>query len=76
MTIHRALENSAFSPEEIERMVVAYEQALSALALKNRDDAATRVVAQKIIQIARSGERDPVQICTRAVEELGISRAA
>lgn len=76
MPIRRLLKNSAFSPEEIEFLVLAYEKALSVLALKSRDDFATRTVAKKIIKVAQAGERDPEQICRRAVEELGISRAA
>jgi hypothetical protein len=74
MTIRQLLENSAFGPEEIERLVVAYEQALSVFALKDRDDFATRVIARKIIKVAQTGERDAEQICQRAIAEL--SRAA
>ena len=76
MAIHRLLENSAFGPEEIEAIVIAYEKALSVLALKNGDDPATRIVAKKIIKVAQTAERDPEQICQRAIEELEISRAA
>lgn len=76
MVIHRLLENSAFGPEDIETIVVAYEKALSALALKNGDDPATRIVAKKIIKVAQTAERDPEQICRRAIEELEIYRAA
>jgi hypothetical protein len=76
MAIHRLLENSAFGPEEIERMVLAYEQVAAALVLKNREGPVIRIVAQKIIEIVRIGELDPDQICKRAIEELGIARAA
>jgi hypothetical protein len=59
-----------FGDEEVESMVIAYEQALSALALKCRDDPATRLVAEKIIKVAQMGERDPEEICRRALAEL------
>lgn len=74
--IYRLLENQAFGPEEIKRLVSAYEKALRVLALKSRDDAATQLVAKKIIKIAQTGERDPARICRRAIAELAISRAA
>jgi hypothetical protein len=76
MAIHRLLESSVLGPEEIETIVIAYEKALSALALKSRDDPATRIIAKKIIKVAQTAERDPEQICRRAIEELGISHAA
>jgi hypothetical protein len=32
----------------------------------------TELVAAKIIQVTRMGERDPPRICARALQELGI----
>ena len=65
-----ALEGRTSGPEEVERMVIAYEKALSVLALKRGDDPANRLVAEKIIKVAQMGERDPEQICRRAIAEL------
>lgn len=76
MAIHRLLENSAFGPEEIERLVLAYEKVLAALSLKSRDDPATRIIAKKVIKVAQTGDLDPEQISRRAIAELGTSRAA
>ena len=76
MAIHRVLERCTFSPEEIEVIASAYEDTVTALGFTNCENPATRVVAQKIMQIARSGERNPVRIRTQAIAELGISRAA
>jgi hypothetical protein len=59
MAIHRLLENSAFGPEEIEAMVVAYEKALSAFALKSGDYPAARLVAKKIIKVAPDSRARP-----------------
>jgi hypothetical protein len=64
------LEGRAFGSEEVERMVIAYEKALSTLALESGDDPANRLVAEKIIKVAQTGERDLEQICRRAVAEL------
>jgi hypothetical protein len=75
MAIHHLLDSFAFGPEEIQYVVKAYDDALSVLGLASRDDPATRLLAKKIIQIARTGERDPIKIRKRAIEKLGTSRA-
>jgi hypothetical protein len=62
MTIHRLLQNTPLEPEDIERLVTAYEQTLRALDLTERDDPLTQAVAKKIIEIGQSGIRDPEQI--------------
>jgi hypothetical protein len=74
MVIHRRFESFAFRPEEVQCIGKAYDDALSALGLVSRDDPATRLVAKKIIEIAQTGERDPIKIRRRAIEKLGTSR--
>lgn len=72
MAIYRLLERSSFGPRDVERMIAAYEDALRVLHLVNRTDPVTEIVAKKIIEVARTGERDPAAIRARAIEELGI----
>jgi len=72
MAINRLLQEAAFSPEDIVRMTAAYEVALRLLGLTDRNDPVTEIVAKKIIEITRNGERDPPRICSRAILELGI----
>jgi hypothetical protein len=71
MTIHRLLKNTTFGPEEIERLVTAYEMTLRRLGLKDRSDPITLLVAEKIIAVARLGIEDPAEISELAVKELG-----
>jgi hypothetical protein len=71
MTIHRLLRNTTFGPEEIARLVTAYEQTLRALGLKDRNDPITLLVAEKIIAIGRLGIENPAEISKLAVRELG-----
>ena len=71
MTIHRLLRNTTFGPEEIARLVTAYEQTLRALRLKDRNDPITLLVAEKIIAIGRLGIEEPTEISKLAVKELG-----
>jgi hypothetical protein len=73
MAICRLLQNSAFAPEDIGPLVAAYENCLRILGLADRSDPITQLIAKKIIEIGRTGMRDPVQIGRLALEEIGIS---
>jgi hypothetical protein len=71
MAIYRLLQNTAFGPDDIERLVKAYEQTLRALGLKDRNDPITQLVAEKIIAVGRLGIEDPAEISQLALKELG-----
>ena len=71
MTIYRLLKDTAFGPEEIERLVTAYEETLRALGLKDRSDPITQFVAEKIVAVGRLGIEDPAEISKLALKELG-----
>ena len=75
MAIYRLLQNSAFAPEDIDRLVAAYEDCLRILNVADRSDPVTERLAKKIIEIGQAGMRDPVQIGRLALKELGISNA-
>ena len=70
MPITRLLQDTAFGPDEIAVLVAAYEDALRALSLINRPDLATEMVAKKIIELAKQGERDPVRLRERVIEAV------
>ena len=46
MAIYKLIQNTAFEPEDVERLVTAYEQTLRALRLKDRSDPITQLVAE------------------------------
>ena len=71
MPIYRLLQNMPLGPDEIGRLVVAYEQTLNALGLKDRSDPITQLVARKIIEIGQTGVRDASQLASIAIRELG-----
>jgi hypothetical protein len=75
MTMQRLLKDTTFGPEEIERLVAAYEETLRALGLKDRSDPITQLVAEKIIAVGRLGIEDPAEISKVALKELGIEAA-
>jgi hypothetical protein len=71
MATYRLQQNAPLGPEEIGRLVAAYQQTLRTLGLKDRSDPITRLVARRIIDIAQTGVRDSAQLATIAIEQLG-----
>jgi hypothetical protein len=55
MTMHGLIQNLAFNQDDIERLVAAYEEALRAIHISDRDDPINEVVAQRILEGARAG---------------------
>jgi hypothetical protein len=70
MTINCLIQNLAFNQDDIERLAAAYEQALLALHISDRDDPINKVIAQRIIEGARAGVRDPIALSKMAVKDL------
>ena len=65
-----------FGPDEIEVMTTAYEAALIEVAVADRNDPMTELVAKSIVNVAATGERDPRVVMERALNALGIRRPA
>jgi hypothetical protein len=72
MAIRALIQQHSFAPEDITRLVTAFEEALGALGLANRDDPATMLVAHKIIELATQGERDPIRLRDAVVKALSV----
>jgi hypothetical protein len=72
MTMHRLIQNLAFDQDDIERLSAAYEDALRALEISDRDDRITEIIAQRIIEASRRGVRDPVDLCAMAIKDLRV----
>jgi hypothetical protein len=72
VAIQRLLREASFGPDDIRLLTAAYEGTLDLLRLLDRTDPVTELIAAKIIQVYRMGERDPPRICARAIKELGI----
>jgi len=73
MAIYRLLQQSAFTPEQISPMVAAYEDCLRELKLADRSDPITEIVAKAIIEIAQTGERDPLRMGQLALKTIGVA---
>jgi hypothetical protein len=72
VAIYRLLQTLKFDPEDAEKLTAAYENALRALELANREDPITNIVAERIIQAAKTGERDPARLCAMAIKDLRV----
>lgn len=71
MAIYRLLQNSAFEPEDVDRMVAAYESALRHLRLAASSEfIINELVAKAVISVAQTGVRDPERISALAIEQL------
>jgi hypothetical protein len=60
----------AFEPDTVKSMTIAFDEAVLSLELADDADPFRYVIAKKIIEIARKGERDPARLCERAIKEL------
>jgi hypothetical protein len=71
MAIYRLMHDASFDDAETKLLAASYEAALQLLGLKNREDPITKIVASKIIEVFRAGQRDPARICAETLKALG-----
>jgi hypothetical protein len=69
VALYRLLQQAAFDDRTVGVMTQAYEAALRELQLVDRTDPLTELVATRIIEVARMGERDPARLCELAIKE-------
>ena len=60
----------AFDPKDIDFMAIAYEGACKAVGLVDAKDPRAVIMAQKIIDAAQRGERDPARLREEALAAL------
>jgi hypothetical protein len=71
MPISQFLGNSKFDPETRRIMGLAFEMTRLALGLADRGDIANdELIAKRIIELAKAGERNPDLLCESAVKEF------
>ena len=69
---YQLLRDASFDPDEMGRMILAYEAALELLRQTDHPEPVAEVIARKIIEISRRGITDPPRICATALTELGV----
>jgi hypothetical protein len=70
MPIRPFLAGQAFGPDAIREMSLALENVCETLALRLADDANTRLVASKIIELAQRGVRDAPTLIAMTLKEF------
>ena len=70
MPIRPFLSGAAFDPETIREMSLALESVCHTLGLKVIDDAATRLIAEKIIELSQHGVHGVATLHAMAVKEF------
>jgi hypothetical protein len=70
MPIGPFLAGQAFEPEAISAMSQALETVCDKLRLKMIDDSATRLVAERIIELAQRGIRDADTLVSKVLADL------
>ena len=67
MPISSHLDGEQFDPETQRIIGLAFELTRAALRMSNQDDIAPEIIAKKVIELAKGGERDPERICDYAL---------
>ena len=70
MPIRSFVNGQEFDPETINKMSAALEGVCDKLGLKMVDDPATRLVAEKIIELAQRGVNDVPTLRAMTLEQL------
>jgi hypothetical protein len=60
----------SFDPETRRVIAVAFELTCTALHLSDRGDRANEIVAKRIIELAKAGERNPDLLCEGVLKEF------
>jgi hypothetical protein len=71
MTVYPFLRDAVFEPEIIQVMTGAYEKLLGDLKLVERGDPLAEVVAKEVIEAARLGVHDVVEMRLWVLNALG-----
>jgi hypothetical protein len=71
MNVYPLMRDAVFEPEIIRVMTGAYEELLGELELADRDDPLAEVIAKEVIEAARLGVHDVVEMRLWVLNSLG-----
>jgi hypothetical protein len=72
MPINRLLKDGQYTPEQIELLNNAFNQALNLLSVADRNDPLCEMVARTVIEVGATGARKPRKIAEVAVALIGL----
>ena len=67
----RFFQDGASDSDTTRAMGEAFERACQSLHDMGQPDVVKEIIAKRIVEVAKTGERDPVQLCERALAALG-----
>jgi hypothetical protein len=70
MPITHYLNGERFEAETKRVLGIAFEQVCVALRIGASDDDVKQAIANKVIELAKAGERNPDILCERALEDI------
>jgi len=70
MPIRPFLNDERFDQEALRTLGVAFEQVCIALRIGDCDDHVKQAIATKIIELAKTGERNPDLLCECALKDI------
>jgi hypothetical protein len=73
---HPFHQGAVFDPAATHLMGEAFDCACRSLPVSRDLDVLRTMIARRIIELARGGERDPERLCERAIEALTFSESA
>lgn len=68
------LQGAVLESGDIQALSMALDDICKQLKLPGGDHPARRIIAERVIELARCGERDPVRLRDRVLKEAGIGR--
>ena len=77
MTTRPFLKGASFDAEHVKAMGTAFDSVIRELHDNGKQSSVVRkAIAERIIALAKSGERDPDKLCEHAMDALGVRRSA
>jgi hypothetical protein len=70
--VDRLFEDAAFAPDVTRIMREAFEMACRSLHDTGQPEIVREVLARRIVELTRQGERDPKKLCQDAMRALGM----
>lgn len=70
MPIRKLLEGASYDPETVRALCTAYDRAKKELHDTGQPEIVREILAQRILDLAANGERDPARLCAGALKSL------
>jgi hypothetical protein len=70
LPVRDLLESANYDPETVQVICAAYDRAKKELRDKGQPEIVREILAQRILDLAARGERDPAQLCVAALSSL------